>query len=193
SGQTSALERAAGALGIHPLAARAGRDDASVSLGGPVDVHLVGYGAVAHECQGGLIVAVADARIRRAGERGDETGNLLADHEHDPLAVRLALMSFPIGQSADLTDSVLANAHLTAGDWRRRVARWAAGPSRPIPARLAQTVRGAFDDLDTPSGIALLRGLADDDSVPEGAKFETFLYVDRVLGLDLPRDIGKPG
>ena len=29
------------------------------------------------------------------------------------------------------------------------------------------------------------------DSVPDGAKFETFLYVDRVLGLDLPGDIGK--
>ena len=193
SGQASAMERAAGALGIHPLAARAVRGDASVSLGGQVDVHLVGYGAAADDRQGGLIVAVGDARIRRAGERGEETGDLLADHEHDPLAVRLALMSFPIGQSADLTDSVLANAHLTAGDWRRRVARWAERPSRPIPARLVQTVRAAFDDLDTPSAIALLRGLADDDSVPEGARFETFLYVDRVLGLDLPRDIGKPG
>lgn len=72
---------------------------------------------------------------------------------------------------------------------------WPGGRSgpRPVPARLAQTVRGAVDDLDTASAIALLRGLADDDGVPEGAEFETFLYVDRVLGLDLARDIGKPG
>jgi hypothetical protein len=27
--------------------------------------------------------------------------------------------------------------------------------------------------------------------VPTGAKFEAFLYADRVLGLDLPRDIGR--
>ncbi len=193
SGPVSALERAAGALGIHPPAARVGRGDTRVSPGGPVDVHVVGHGAAADDRQTGLVVRVGDARMRRAGDRGEETGDLLAGHEHDPLAVRLALMSFPIGQPADLTDSVLTGAHQTAGDWRRRVARWAERPSRPIPARLAQTVRGVFDDLDTPSAIALLCGLADDDGVPEGVKFETFLYVDRVLGLDLPRDIGKPG
>ena len=54
-----------------------------------------------------------------------------------------------------------------------------------------EIARAAFDDLDIASAIALLRGLADDDSVPAGAKFETFLYVDRVLGLDLPGHIGK--
>ena len=66
-------------------------------------------------------------------------------------------------------------------------------PSKPIPAHLAETAQAAFGDLDTASAIALLRGLALDDSVPAGARFETFLYVDRILGLDLPRDIGKPG
>lgn len=72
---------------------------------------------------------------------------------------------------------------------------WPGGRSGPPGRywRLAQTVRGAVDDLDTPSAIALLRGLADDDGGPEGAKFETFLYVSRVQGLDLARDIGKPG
>ena len=51
--------------------------------------------------------------------------------------------------------------------------------------------QAAFDNLDTAAAIALLRSLAGDESVPDGAKFETFLYVDRVLGLDLPSDIGK--
>jgi hypothetical protein len=39
--------------------------------------------------------------------------------------------------------------------------------------------------------VALLHGLAHDDSVPAGAKFETFVYADRVLGLDLPSEIGR--
>ena len=138
----------------------------------------------------GLVTCVGDACMRGTGDQGEATGDLLVGHE---LAVRFALMSFPIRQLANLTDSVLTGAHDTVGDWRRRVARWAEQPSRPIPAHLAQTARTAFDDLDTPSAIALLRGLADDDGVPAGAKFETFLYVNRVLGLDLPRDIGKPG
>jgi hypothetical protein len=192
SGQASALDHAAGALGIHPPAARVGRGSTPVLLGDPIDVHLVGHGAAADDRQTGLVMRVGDARIRRAGDRGEETGEPPVGYEHDPLAVRLALMSFPIGQSADLTESVLASAHRTAGDWRRRVARWAERPSRPIPAHLAQMAQAAFGDLDTPSVIALLRGLADDDGVPEGTRFEMFLYVDRVLGLDLPRDIGKP-
>ena len=134
---------------------------------------------------------VGAAHMRGTGDHGEMAVDLLAGSVQDPLAVRFALMSFPAHQPADLTSGVLASAHQAVGDWRRRVAQWAEQPSRPIPAHLAETARAAFDDLDTAAAIALLRGLADDDSVPDGAKFETFLYVDRVLGLDLPGDIGK--
>lgn len=101
-------------------------------------------------------------------------------------------MSFPAYQQADLTDRGLATADQTVRDWRRLVARWAEQPSRPIPAHLTEMIRSAFGDLDTAAAIALLGGMADDDGVPDGAKFETFVYVDRLLGLDLPSDIGKP-
>jgi hypothetical protein len=39
------------------------------------------------------------------------------------------------------------------------------------------------------AGIA--DGLAADETVPPGPRFETFVYADRGLGLDLPRDIGR--
>ena len=193
AGQVSAAERAAEALGIHPPAARASPGDAQALLGGPIDVHVTGAGATADDRRSGLVTCVGDVHMRGTCDPGGATGDLLAGQEHDPLAVRLALMSFPTHQPADLTDSVLASARETAGDWRARVAQWAEQPSKPIPARLAQTAQAAFGDLDTASAIALLRALALDDSVPAGARFETFLYVDRILGLDLPRDIGKPG
>jgi len=190
--QVPAVERAADTLGIHPPAARASPGDTRASLGGPIDIHVVSHGATADDRQSGLVTCVGDAHMRGTGDPGEAAEGLLAGHEHDPLAVRFALMSFPSHQPADLTDSVLASAHQTVGDWRRRVAQWAELPSKPIPAHLAQTARAAFGDLDTASAITLLRGLAEDDGVPTGAKFETFLYVDRILGLDLPRDIGKP-
>jgi len=41
--------------------------------------------------------------------------------------------------------------------------------------------------------LALLRDLAPDDGVPPGTKFETFAFVDRILGLDLVRDVGRAG
>ena len=129
---------------------------------------------------------VGAARLyREAGTAAD----LLAGDE--PMAVRLALLSFPYHQPADLTEETLAEARATVQDWRLRVARWAESPSRPVPAQVAKAVRSAFDDLDTVSALALLRSLEADPDVPAGAKFETFLYADRVLGLDLPRDIGR--
>jgi cysteinyl-tRNA synthetase len=38
----------------------------------------------------------------------------------------------------------------------------------------------------------VLSELEKDDGVPAGAKFETFAWVDRVLGLDAVRDVGRP-
>jgi cysteinyl-tRNA synthetase len=73
------------------------------------------------------------------------------------------------------------------------VAEWAQSPSKPMPPPITGTVQAAFADLDTVSLLALLRGLAADASVPAGTKFETFVYADRVLGLDLPRSIGRTG
>ncbi len=190
-GQTAglpALERAAEALGIHPPAARAGPDDAEKSLDGPIDVHLSSSGSGADDRRSGLVVLVGAARIHRAGAAA---GDLLAGHE--PSAIRLALLSFPYQQPADLTTGVLADAGSTVGRWRLRVAEWAELPSRPMPSQIAETVRGVFDDLDTVSALALLQGLASDEDVLAGTRFETFLYVDRILGLDLPRDIGQAG
>lgn len=33
--------------------------------------------------------------------------------------------------------------------------------------------------------------LADDPAVPDGVKFETFAAADRLVGLDLARDVGR--
>jgi hypothetical protein len=173
------LERAIGALGMHPPAARVSPGEAESALGGPIDVHLAADGTPVDD---GLTVPVGAARL------GRDTATAIGD---EPLAVRLGLLSFPYNQPADLTEQMLAEANATAGRWRLRVARWAEAPSRPVPAPVAETLRSAAADLDTPSVLALLRGLEADPDVPAGAKFETFLYADRILGLDLPRDIGR--
>ena len=72
------------------------------------------------------------------------------------------------------------------------MAYWAESPSRPIPTPIAKLAGAAFGHLNTVSALTLLRGLVGDARVPAGAKFETFVYADRILGLDLPREIGQP-
>jgi hypothetical protein len=41
------------------------------------------------------------------------------------------------------------------------------------------------------SVLALLRDLAANANVSAGAKFKTFVYADRILGLDLAREVGR--
>ncbi|MET8157418.1 cysteine--tRNA ligase [Sphaerisporangium sp. NPDC005289] len=126
------------------------------------------------------------------------TGNvvLLADVENaglDPLAVRLAFLEHRYRQQMNLTWDTLHAADRTLRRWRQRVAEWAESPSRPIAAEYARRAQDAFDDdLDTSTALRALRELERDESVDPGSKFETFLHLDHVLGLDLPADIGKP-
>jgi hypothetical protein len=182
-GQLTDFEQAAGALGMHSPQARASHDDAQAALDGPIDIHLVSGCGAAEGALEGLVVPVGVARVEPSGH------DSLRSH---PLAARFALLSVPYYQPADLADGQLTEAADTVRRWRRQVAEWAELPSRPMAADIAAAVRSAFDDLDTVHALALLRDLSLDVNAPAGAKFETFLYADRILGLDLPSEIGQP-
>ncbi|WP_067178751.1 hypothetical protein [Microtetraspora niveoalba] len=141
-----------------------------------------------------------DGRHRVVGgplrfEGREAAGTLLTEVEAaglDPLALRLALLEHHYRAPVDLTWDLLRSADRTVRRWRGRVARWAESPSAPIAGERASAVREAFDDdLDTPRAIGLLCELETDDSVATGARFETFLHLDHLLGLDLSSDIGK--
>jgi hypothetical protein len=191
-GQAAAIEGDAVALGIHPPAAHADCRDAPSALGGPVDVYVTGDDAGVGPGLARLSVSVGAALLAGAGPYPDAADEgLFAGRRDDPLAVRLALMSFPGHRPADVDDDALAQAGGTLGSWRQQVAQWAESPSRAIPAPIAQAAGSAFERLDTVSVLALLRGLAADADVPTGAKFETFVYADRILGLDLARVVGR--
>jgi cysteinyl-tRNA synthetase len=126
------------------------------------------------------------------------TGNvvLLADISGrglDPLALRLAFLEQRYRQQMNLTWASLAAADRTVRRWRDRVAQWARSPSQQMCAQYVGQFTAAFDDdLDTPAAIRVLRALEKDSEIPPGSKFETFAHADRLLGLDLARDIGRP-
>ncbi|MHB1431628.1 MAG: hypothetical protein ACYCVZ_05885 [Streptosporangiaceae bacterium] len=182
-------ERAAASLGIHPAAARASADRADSVLGGRADVQITGPGG------GGttdsLIVRAGTVYGRAAGSGGGTppSGTTPAS---DPLAARLALLSQPHDQPADLSDGALAEADRTLARWRGRVAAWAESQSRPMPESARAALDAALGDLDTPLVLRVLADLEQDADVPDGARFETFAFADRVLGLELAREIGQP-
>ncbi|MCW2777096.1 MAG: Cysteine--tRNA ligase [Frankiales bacterium] len=111
---------------------------------------------------------------------------------HDPLALRLAFLSSRYRTQANLSWDTLSAADTLLGRWRTAVAGWAEEPSQAMSAAYRDEVLAAFDDdLDTPRAVQVLRRLEKDDAVAPGAKFETFAWADRLLGLDLAREVGQ--
>ncbi|MFI9151314.1 hypothetical protein [Streptomyces sp. NPDC053367] len=180
------LRAAAAALGVRPF--EDGRD-VGTGLGEAQVLHVVADGAGGPAPQGVLIgVAAAD---------GTSPGLALSDPDRtdapDPAVLRLALLARPRSEPLRLDSALLDRAEDTLGRWRRSVAAWAREPSRPIPADVRAGLREAWeDDLDVPGVLRVLERVeAAGPEVPEGARFETYAYADRLLGLELTRDLGR--
>jgi cysteinyl-tRNA synthetase len=110
----------------------------------------------------------------------------------DPLALRLAFLQGRYRQQMNLTWAAIEAADTTLRRWRAKVAEWAESPSAPMCADYLSRVVEAFDDdLDTPTAVVAMRELERDESIPPGSRFETFVHLDQLFGLDLARDIGR--
>jgi hypothetical protein len=110
----------------------------------------------------------------------------------EPLAVRMKLMRQGYGAelTADLSPHRGGDAELAR--WRQLVAGWARSPSGAMSRQYADAISAAVTDgLDTSAALGELAALADDPAVPDGVKFETFAAADRLVGLDLARDVGR--
>ncbi|MDO0928779.1 hypothetical protein QQY24_26440 [Streptomyces sp. TG1A-8] len=218
-GRHAELRTAATALGIRPF--EDDHDPAS-GPGAAQVVHVVAADAAdaADVPGGGPVVAVAPAAGAPEGARGDwgpggapEEGELPAARAAsapgagpgnppdtpltallaDPSALRLALLSVPRGAPVRVDGARLDGAAADLGHWRLAVAGWARRPSRPVPDRVRARLRAAWeDDLDLPGVLDVLRDVAQDPELPDGARFETYAYADRLLALDLARDLGGP-
>ncbi|WP_028800444.1 hypothetical protein [Streptomyces sp. 142MFCol3.1] len=198
-----ALRASAAALGIRPFE---DRRDATGGLGTTHTLQVLTPGSAATEAApspGGTAddAAAGDVRVGVAPVEpggGPEAGSGLgawagpgADTgAPDPTVLRLALLQHRRDDPLRLDAAALADAADTLARWRAAVAAWATRPSRPVPEDVRQRLRTAWeDDLDVPGVLGVLRWVEESD-VPEGARFETYAYADRLLGLELTRDIG---
>ncbi|MDX6345815.1 MAG: hypothetical protein QOF84_605 [Streptomyces sp.] len=186
--QTRALGRAITALGIHPP---------SAEPGGEADVQVFGHGDGRRGARESVSIEVGRVHDGGLGEPdvdGDGALRWLLDGSGvDPLAIRLALLTHAYGMPMSPSPyKPVVDAERTLSRWRRRVADWARAPSKPIPDDVRFHVRAALaEDLETAGLVRILRRVEEDADVLDGAKFETFVYVDRVLGLELAREVGR--
>ncbi|WP_131738541.1 hypothetical protein [Actinomadura roseirufa] len=124
-----------------------------------------------------------------------ETGDwysLMANASMDALYARLALLEVRYRESLHLSHQRFLEAAARLDRWRDLVAGWATSPGRPLDRGYADRAETALaNDLDTPSALAVLDDLADDDGVPPGAKLETVIHLDLLLGLGLVAALGR--
>lgn len=112
---------------------------------------------------------------------------------HDPVTLRCVLLSTHYRQPVPLTIPRIADAARLLLRWRQRVADWSTHSSAPMPAHIIDAASRAFDrNLDVPAVLELMRHVESDAATAPGAKFETFVHLDRVLGFDLTRYLGTP-
>jgi cysteinyl-tRNA synthetase len=110
----------------------------------------------------------------------------------DLATVRFALAGVPYARPLDVTRSLLARSQDILDRWRDRIDQWSRHPSRPVPTTLRTAVIAALDDdLDVAAAVAMMSKLDNAEGVEPGAKFEAFTYLDRVLAVDLARDLGR--
>jgi len=109
----------------------------------------------------------------------------------DALAVRLALLRFPIDRPAALSVARLHRARETLQRWQFKVAYWADLPFAPAPPALADPLRVALGSMDTATVLTILHRLEVDLHVAAGSKFAAFVPADRSLGLDLQHLVGR--
>lgn len=174
--QQAELRAAGEALGVRPFEQDR---DADADLGEAQVLHVRGKGAGASDGAG---LAVAPVHWTAPRPPGDV----------DPAVLRLALLAHPRSASVTIGRAGLDDARGTLGRWRRAVAAWAQRPSRPVPDPVRAELRAAWEnDLDTPAVLKVLRAVGTDPELPDGARFETYVYADRLLGLDIARDLGQ--
>jgi hypothetical protein len=178
------------ALGLHPAAVAGSAGEAEALLGGRAHVRVAASAGWRDGGGNEAVIGVGPADDLTPDGRAGQP-NAPGGAAGDPLALRLALLWSPYRETVRLTGAALAAAGGTVRRWRHAVATWAAEPSRPIPAGTAHRISVAFDnDLDTAATLDVLLSLESDREVPAGGKFETFAFADRVLGLELVREIG---
>lgn len=91
-----------------------------------------------------------------------------------------------------MTDSLLERSQRIVGRWRDCIDEWSRHPSRPIPSTWhTAAVTALDDDLDMSRLVAMMHELDKAEVVEPGAKFEAFAYVNRVLAVDLMRNLGR--
>jgi len=104
----------------------------------------------------------------------------------DPLSLRFVFLENRYRSQMDLTWASLEAAHATLRRLRESMSLWG---SRNEELMDPEIYKALTQDLDTPRAMQRIRVVEKDKELPAENKRAIFIYADRVLGLDLAREI----
>lgn len=108
----------------------------------------------------------------------------------DPLALRLCFLENRYRSQMDLTWQSIIAANTLLERWRNKITQWSTAAdsnSENIESYVDAIVQDFTLDLDTPRALQKLRELEKSTQFSDGSKYEIFIQVDRLFGLDLKR------
>jgi cysteinyl-tRNA synthetase len=104
----------------------------------------------------------------------------------DPLSLRFVLLENRYRSQMDLTWASLEAAHTTLRRLRESMALWGSSNEELMDPEIYKALA---QDLDTPRAMQRIRAIEKDKETSPENKRAIFIYADRVLGLDLAREI----
>lgn len=104
----------------------------------------------------------------------------------DPLSLRFVLLENRYRSQMDLTWASLEAAHTTLRRLRESMALWGSSDEELEDSEINKAL---IQDLDTPRAMQRIRTVEKDKELLPEKKRAIFIYADRVLGLDLAREI----
>jgi cysteinyl-tRNA synthetase len=104
----------------------------------------------------------------------------------DPLSLRFVLLENRYRSQMDLTWASLEAAHATLRRLRESMALWGSSNEELMDPEIYKALA---QDLDTPRAMQRIRAIEKDKETSPENKRAIFIYSDRVLGLDLAREI----
>ena len=153
----------------------------------------VGHQVVRHWVHGAHLLSEGKKMAKSAGNFYD-LRDLAARGHQEPLAVRLLFLQSRYRAQMNFTLDALGAAERTLIRWRRLVANWSAAGDAGSPDALdpyeKRFVEALDYDLDTPSVMALVSEVVSSSALSPADKSALLTRWDRVLGLDLDREVG---
>jgi cysteinyl-tRNA synthetase len=114
----------------------------------------------------------------------------LIEKNLDPLALRLCFLENRYRSQMDLTWQSIIAANTLLERWRNKIMQWSTATdanSENVKSYVDAIVQDFTLDLDTPRALQKLRELEKSTQFSDGSKYEIFMQVDQLFGLDLNR------